>query len=390
MPDLRGHGQSDAPYTQYTMDELVIDLHTIVETLELPEKFTLIAHSFGGSVAVEYANAHPERLKKLVLLATAGEYPVPRAVMWLSRVPNTVYRLFWDYRPIWNAEVHVMKRMMVNNIRKWHGWTQLRNITTETLVITGERDNYFPRYVFEDVGKMIPNAEVYDVGSAKHKVQLERHEAVNRTIERFIEDDSKRSWRDADEESLLIQQRPWVTSYSKETPWTIPIPRQPLHQFLVGAADWVPKETAIKFYGAKISYQHLNAQVNQFAHALHGLGVRPSDRVMIVLPNIPQMIIAYYATLKIGGVTVLPNPDADATQILQEMKNTEAKVLITLNAFNLAKFAQSAEASITAKVVFADVRDFVPDNVYKKLEKRWGKSSLTETEKPILAIKCKP
>ena len=56
----------------------------------------------------------------------------------------------------------------------------MRNITTPTLVVTGERDNYFPREVFDDVGKMIPNAEIYDVGSAKHKVQLERHEAVTR------------------------------------------------------------------------------------------------------------------------------------------------------------------------------------------------------------------
>jgi len=73
VPDLRGHGQSDAPFTQYTMSELVDDINAIAETLRLPERFVLIGHSFGGSISVEYANACPERLEKLVSISTAGE-----------------------------------------------------------------------------------------------------------------------------------------------------------------------------------------------------------------------------------------------------------------------------------------------------------------------------
>ena len=144
--------------------------------------------------------AHPERLEKLILISTAGEYPLPRQAALAFRIPTALYRPWWRYRPRWNAEIHVMKRMMLNNMRRWQGWSLLRNITTPTLIITGERDKYFPRYVFDDVGKMVPNAEVYDVGSAKHKVQLERHRAVNRAIERFLSDTHK-SWRDPDDEA---------------------------------------------------------------------------------------------------------------------------------------------------------------------------------------------
>ena len=64
-PDLRGHGQSDAPFTAYTMAELVNDINTIADVLKLPEKFVLIGHSFGGSISIEYASTHPERLEKL-------------------------------------------------------------------------------------------------------------------------------------------------------------------------------------------------------------------------------------------------------------------------------------------------------------------------------------
>lgn len=382
-PDLRGHGQSDAPYTQYTMPELVEDIHTIVEKLNLPEKFVLVGHSFGGSICVEYANTHPERLDKLVLIATAGEYPLPRIAAWLSRIPTPLFRIFWKYRPRWNAEIHVMKRMMFNNVRKWKGWPRLRDLTVPTLVMTGERDNYFPRSVFEDVGKMVPGAEIYDVGAAKHKVQLERHQAVNRGIERFIADSGRHSWRDSNVANSLVARRPWLTSYGKEIPWTIPVPRQPLHKFLIGAADWVPKHTAIIFYGTKMTYEQLNKQVNQFAHALHGLGVRPGDRVMIVLPNVPQMVIAFYATMKVGGVAVLPNPDADAIQIARKIHDTEAKVLVTLSAFDVGNLAKAAEASLSLKnIVFADLRDVVSEHVYKKLVARWGQERAADAEEP--------
>jgi long-chain acyl-CoA synthetase len=367
VPDLRGHGQSDAPYTQYTMEELVTDLQTVVEHLNLPEKFVLVGHSFGGSICVEYANRYPENLDKLVLIATAGEYPLPRAAAWAYRLPTAFYRLWWDYRPRWNAEIHVMKRMMFNNMRKWKGWPLLRNITTDTLIITGERDTYFPRKVFEEVARMVPDAEVYDVGSAKHKVQLERYDAVNRAVRRFITGDrDKSSWRDQDHVTELLKRRPWLSNYGKDTPYTIPIPRQPLHKFLESAADWVPKKLATVFFNTRMNYRQLNTRVNQFAHSLRGLGIRPGDRVMIVLPNTPNFVIAYYATLKIGGVVVLPNPDAKAESIAHQAQQTQAKVLITLRSY--AELAQSLKQHTSInEIVFADIRAIVADSAYGKL-----------------------
>ncbi len=370
-PDLRGHGQSDAPFTNYTMDEMVVDIHAIVEHLNLPKKFILVAHSFGGSIAVEYANAHPERLEKLVLLATAGEYPLPKFANVVLKLPLDWLRPLWKYRNRWDAELHVVKRMMANNMRKWQGWNLMRNITTPTLVMTGERDNYFPRRVFEDVGKMIPNAEIYDVGSAKHKVQLERHHAVNRAIERFVSGDSQQSWRMQASQDDPLQSRVWLKHYSKETPPTVPIPKRPLHSFLESTANWLPKRIAIQFYGSKLTYQQFNKRVNQFANVLHGQGVRPGDRVMIVLPNMPQLPIAFYAILKIGGVAVMPNPDAGIKQIVAQARQTEPKVLIVLQGFTHLTKALSADASVP-QIIFANIEEAVSKRAYQQIASRWG------------------
>lgn len=353
-PDLRGHGQSDAPRSDYSMAELIQDMSAVIDTLDLPEKFVLVGHSFGGAICIEFANAFPERIAKLILVATAGEYPLPRIASVLFRIPVHFAVPFWRYRRKWDAEYHVLKNMFLNNLHGWQAWSQLRNIKNETLVITGERDNYFPRWVYDDVAKLIPDAEVYDIGSAKHKVQLERHQAVNRAIERFIEMSKRTTWRSFSAVDQLARGRPWLGHYDKDIPPTIPIPNQPLFRFLESAADWAPRRLATVFYGKTLTYRQLEGKVNQFARGLRDLGVEKGDRVQIVLPNTPQFIIAYYAIMKLGAVVVLSNPDANAELIVSHARETEAKVLITLSAFSeLARLLQ--ETTGTKTVVFTGV-----------------------------------
>ena len=377
-PDLRGHGQSDAPYTDYTMLELVEDLRRITERLNLPEKFVLVGHSFGGAVCIEFANKFPERIAKLILVSTAGEYPVPKIVSLLFHIPIQIVYPLWRYRPKWDAEYHALKRIFANSLSQWQGWSLLRNITSDTLVITGEHDNYFPRYLFDDVAKALPNAEMHNVGSAKHKVQLERHDAVNRLIERFIETAKWTTWRTQSAMNSLAKERPWLSSYDKNTPHTIPIPHQPLFRFLESAADWRPKQTATVFYGKTLTYRELDSQVNQFAHGLRKMKVQTGDRVLIVLPNTPQFIIAYYGILKAGAVVVLSNPDADAELIASHAHETEAKVLITLTAFS--QLAELVQATTTAKtLIFTRTGRHVSSNVYSGFGRHRKAASVNET-----------
>lgn len=340
-PDLRGHGQSDAPFTRYTMGELVADLYRITQYLELPEQFILVGHSFGGSISVEYADAHPEQISHLVLIATAVEWPMPRPARFFFRLPAAFFRVWWPYRGRWNCEVHAFKRMALNNLEKFNGRKKMERLSMPTLVITGQRDNYFHRRIYDDVGQTVPGADIVDIGASKHKVQLERHQAVIRTIERFV-DKSKRggSWRSEAESDDISEQRRWLDHYSPGTPKTVPIPRRPLHDFLYSTAEWLPKRSATIFFGKKLSYRRLARSVNQLGHTLHGLGVKPGDRVMVVLPNVPEFLIAYYGTLVIGGVVVLSNPDADMDQIMRQLEQTEARVLITLKGFD--RLAQEA------------------------------------------------
>lgn len=71
--DLRGHGQSQPDANgDYTIDALTEDVQTVVNALDL-QKFILVGHSLGGSVAVAYAGAYPERVAGLLLADPSGD-----------------------------------------------------------------------------------------------------------------------------------------------------------------------------------------------------------------------------------------------------------------------------------------------------------------------------
>lgn len=74
--DERGCGLSDWDATDFTFDDWVADLESVVEALGL-ERFPLLGVSQGGAVAVAYAARHPERVSRLVL---CGAYARGRAV----------------------------------------------------------------------------------------------------------------------------------------------------------------------------------------------------------------------------------------------------------------------------------------------------------------------
>lgn len=59
--------------------------------------------------------------------------------------------------------------------------------------------------------------------------------------------------------------------------------------------------TAIVFEGERITYRELWEQARRYAAALAAEGVRPGDRVALLMPNVPDFPRAYFAVLALGG-----------------------------------------------------------------------------------------
>lgn len=69
-------------------------------------------------------------------------------------------------------------------------------------------------------------------------------------------------------------------------------------------ADKYPENIAIVFGSHKIEYKKLNEAIKRFANALSDLGIKPGDRVALMLPNVPHYIISYYGILHLSAVVV--------------------------------------------------------------------------------------
>jgi pimeloyl-ACP methyl ester carboxylesterase len=83
-PDLPGFGLSDAPAEAYGVSDYVRVVAALLDGLRLPS-VDVLAHSFGGRVAIKLAAAHPQRVRKLVLVDSAGIRP-PRTAAYSLRV----------------------------------------------------------------------------------------------------------------------------------------------------------------------------------------------------------------------------------------------------------------------------------------------------------------
>ena len=127
--------------------------------------------------------------------------------------------------------------------------------------------------------------------------------------------------------------RPWTRFYEPGVPPTLTYPDSTLGNVLAQTAQKFPNHAALLFYGKKISYGELDRLVNRFAQALDGLGIRKGDRVAIMLPNIPQMVIAYYGTLRTGAIAVATNPLYHEHELEVQLKDSGAETLVAVDMF---------------------------------------------------------
>ena len=107
----------------------------------------------------------------------------------------------------------------------------------------------------------------------------------------------------------MTDQRPWTTSYPDGVPKTLePYPEKSLFSVLEESASRFPDRPAIAWFGRHITYRELLKEVEKFSALLAKLGVKQGDRVGLILPNCPQYVIAYYATVRLGAIIVGNNP----------------------------------------------------------------------------------
>ncbi|XMN61746.1 AMP-binding protein [Corynebacterium sp. LaCa142] len=101
-----------------------------------------------------------------------------------------------------------------------------------------------------------------------------------------------------------------------------------LTDFLATAVANFPHRPATYFGGETLSYAELDTRIAAAAGALREMGIRPGDRVALVLPNSPQHLIAFFAVLRLGAVVVEHNPQYTAHELAPLFAHHGARIAL--------------------------------------------------------------
>lgn len=125
-------------------------------------------------------------------------------------------------------------------------------------------------------------------------------------------------------------QKPWAAHYDRGVPAEIVVPPITAFDYLDHAAERYPDKPCTIYRDQTITFAEMKNLSDHLAAGLIDLGVKNGNRVAIILPNIPQFVLAYYAVLKAGGVVTAINPQYKQRELEYQLRDSDAQVIISL------------------------------------------------------------
>jgi pimeloyl-ACP methyl ester carboxylesterase len=192
--DFRGHGRSEEPRdTTYTMEAFTADIGATLDSLEIPSAI-LVGHGFGGSAALAYATAHPDRVAGLVLVVTPGKSPPEQASQMLAALRK-------DFATVGESFVQRMlqhaKPDVERAVRK--DWQRMPRATALAIIETSLTYDPLPALrsfrkpiLLIDAGgpgtlhSQAPTLPHKSIGGASHWLQMDRPAEFNAALDGFL------------------------------------------------------------------------------------------------------------------------------------------------------------------------------------------------------------
>lgn len=179
--DMPGAGLSPTPVLPLTIPVLAKTCLGVLAAVGVQGPVDVLGFSFGGAVAQQLAVQYPDRVRRLVLVATscgAGATPGTRdALSALGRPPGAPWPLPEPVGTMW----HVL------SISSWSSIPFLGAVRAPTLVVTGSRDRVVPAANSRVLTRRIPGARLVELPGVGHDVQRDRAVgALADVVRRFL------------------------------------------------------------------------------------------------------------------------------------------------------------------------------------------------------------
>lgn len=180
--------------------------------------------------------------------------------------------------------------------------------------------------------------------------------------------------------------QPWLNKYPEGIRHSLDYNGRALHAFLDEAAAKYPEVTATYFIGGTLTYRELAQKTESFAKVLVDLGVKKGDRVAVMLPNMPQFIIAFYGLLKAGAIGVPVNPLYTERELEFQLNNSGAETIIALDIL-YPRIEKVRKKTSLKNVVVTKVGEYLPWHLrmlYPLKEKKEGTAVKISADADVL------
>ncbi|MFQ5550592.1 MAG: AMP-binding protein, partial [Gemmatimonadales bacterium] len=156
-----------------------------------------------------------------------------------------------------------------------------------------------------------------------------------------------------------VDDRVWHGQYEDGVPREIEFEALTLPQILARSVQLYPERPAVTFLNRTLTYAQLSIEVERFAGALAALGVARGSKVAIQTPNLPQTVIAYFATLRLGAQTVMTNPMYMPREIEHQWCDAEVKVAVVMDFLYAGRVAPVRERLPVEHYIIASIPEYL-------------------------------
>lgn len=173
--DLRGHGYSTNPENKFTHRDAANDVFLLLEKLGV-DHFSAMRMSTGGMTLLHMATSQPKRIDSMVLISTTSYFTdQARAIMRrasFDTMPKEVQEMYRECAKRGDEQI----RQLISQFNALHenyddmnfNAQSLSTITARTLIVHGDRDNFFPIEIPVSIYRSIPNAALWIIPGGDH------------------------------------------------------------------------------------------------------------------------------------------------------------------------------------------------------------------------------